>query len=467
MNLKSYWQRLTDDPAKTLLVLLAFSLPFDNTPSIDVMGLSLRLSAVIGGLIVLLVFKRLVYGQLSLKVPVAWMLAVAWLLWVSIGLFWVSDWSAAAKVVVPLFVLAGIGLASTLLWQKKYLEVVIKALLIGAIVAVGFGFFQFIGNYAGLPNSVTAIREEYSWQRFGFPRMQSTMLEPLYFSAYLLLPVGLLTTLLCTNKDYRKWYWFIALGLMLIADFLTLSRGGLLALFFLFIFLLAQFWHRGLLRNQLKTIIVSVAVIVFVGAAALGLINLVARQGSDSDLTYNHRGASTFLSHLQNFHIFANQKNKQNDDSIAQRQTARSQVIDILGQDQKVLWVGVGPGQYNAYKRDHGLTQNYGAPNNIILEQTLQSGLIGTVLLLAFGLSLIWALLKRSWKVRRQVVFDITLTKVCLAYILAIFVQAQTFTGLALTHLWFVIGLALFLVQLPPGKHKQNKIDARQKVAKN
>jgi O-antigen ligase len=458
------WQKSKVDPVRALLVLFAATLPFDHTPSVQFHGLSVRPNVIIGGILVLFLFIRVIRQKKIPRVAWQWWVLLLWLIWVCSGLFWAQDGHAAIKVVVPLGTLGVIGLATAVLWKKDYIEPVIKAILGGGIAATIFGFYQFIGNYAGLPNSVTAIREEYSWQRFGFPRMQSTMLEPLYFSAYLLLPIGLLTVLILTSKNYRRWYWFGALGLFVLADILTLSRGGLAALVILFIVLFVQYWRAGFVGKHLRTIGIVATATVVIFIAALGVISLTARQGNDSDLTNNQKGAGTFLSQLRNFHFTANSRNKQLDDSVAQRATARSEALDVLSSDHRVLLVGIGPGQYANYESRRHIV-GYSTPNNVILDQLIQSGGIGLALLITWVVGIIWALLKRTWGSRRRVSRPQLLGKVAIAYLLALGFQAQTFTGLALTHLWFVVGLTLFLIQLPQDqtKHKQHDPSPQKK----
>ena len=185
---------------------------------------------------------------------------------------------------------------------------------------------------------------------------------------------------------------------------------------------------------------------------AVGIISLTARQGNDSDLTYNQKGAGTFLSHLVDVHITASKVNLQKDDSIAQRQTARSQTISILKQYPSVLIAGVGAGQYIYFAGHHGAANIYGSPNNLDLEQLEQTGIVGLGLLLCFAAGLIFGLYKKS---RKFAGIEKIVTTVLVAYFIAIGFQAQTFAGLVLTHLWFAIGLGLFLVQLPYTKHKE------------
>ena len=203
------------DPALTLLCLLAFSLPFDHVPSFPVYGLTVKLSALASVALVLFSLKKLQPSKLIGQKSVYFL--ALWLIWVILGLALTTNLKYAIKVVVPLTVFVLMAISVSVLWKEKYQKPVVTWLIIGAITACLFGIYQFIGNRLGVPNSLTGIRIEYSWERFGFPRMQSVALEPLYFSAYLLLPISLLGSLFLKDSAHRKISLVGILGLFLVA----------------------------------------------------------------------------------------------------------------------------------------------------------------------------------------------------------------------------------------------------------
>lgn len=439
------------DLTQKCLVLLAITLPFDYIPTFAVSGVRFRLSLLPGLALLVIALLGLIRGQLKLvqlKIP-QWLL-IAWMGWLLIALVQVKDWPTALNIVIPLGFLSGLAVAISLLWRKEYLEPVVRGILWGAGIAVAFGFYQYFGNLVGLPGGLTGLREEYGWQRFGFPRMQSVALEPLYFSCYLLLPIGLLSGLMLKFKQYQEPVFKILLALLVMANILTLSRGGLAAMVLMILAIILIAWQAGWIKISGKLLLWSAASVVTLFLIAVGFIAIIGRQGIDSDVTYNKRGAATLLTHLTNFNFFADERNKQADDAINQRDQARQQATTVLREHPKVLIFGAGPGQYQDFLYRHNLS-GYSAPNNVVLEQVIQTGLVGTITLAGFIVMLFWKLLGAF---KRLTGLAAAVCLVLAAYLLAVVFQAQTFSGLSLTHIWFAIGLAVSLVQLTNNKQK-------------
>ena len=432
---------------------LAFTLPFEFVPTIEAYGLRLRLSLPLGLALMAIAAARLAtgrqrFGQLGLP---QWLLA-AYGLWLLISAVPPLSFDKAVGVVVPMGFMIGVALAASVLWERRYLAGSLRAALWGAAAATVFGFYQFFGNWAGLPQWATALREEYSWERFGFPRIQATALEPLYFSAFLLLPIGLLSALIINSPRYRRWPYYVLLLGMLLADVLTLSRGGLVALVVMQLLIAGLSWRQLRLRRNFKKVAVVVLGAVAVLAMAAMIINVIGRQGNRTDLTYGKQGAATFVSRLTDLNPDASQANHRNNDSTSVRERGREQAIDILSSAPDVLWFGVGAGQYETYAERRLGPQNAVLPNNLVLEQLLQYGIVGFGLLMATGLLVLIGLLRRVG----QNDLPGLVAKALAAYLVALFLQAQTFSGIALTHLWFAIGLGLFLVQWHPDKRKRH-----------
>lgn len=96
-----------------------------------------------------------------------------------------ADQKAAAMVVVPTLFVITVVLAVRHILTPRSFELTIVGLFVGVVGVALFGIYQFIGDFAGLPHWMTAMRPEYEAAKFGFPRVLSTMLEPLFLSAYL------------------------------------------------------------------------------------------------------------------------------------------------------------------------------------------------------------------------------------------------------------------------------------------
>ncbi len=438
------------DNHKKMLFTLAILLPLEYIPSFEVYGLRLRLSFFVGGLIIvsaiIVRFSRAKKFNFSLS---EWLI-VAWLIWLMIRAIGADDKKAMLNVVLPLMFYVLLALSIKIIIKKDYIKSVLKGLFIGAGLAISFGFYQFLANWLGVSHWLTGLRPQYSWESFGFPRLQSTALEPLYFSAYLLLPFAILLSFMVRSNDYRKPIYLVLLFSILVADILTLSRGGLVALV-VELMVIGIFYIS---RINVKSLIYIICSFIGVVIIVFGLISLTARQGRDSDVTYGQKGVNTLVSHLKNFSFFANSNNKANDDSVGQRDRARVQAKTTITDNKMVLFFGVGPGQYQNYNQTKYKNPDLGEPNNLVLEQTVQFGLVGVVLFFIAGLSMLIGLFNKvknkSWQISALCIGLI-------AYFIALFLQAQTFTGLALTHLWFAVGLALFLVQYQSEKANKNE----------
>jgi len=83
--------------------------------------------------------------------------------------------------------------------NEKLFKLALVVLVISTLLSVLFGFYQFVGDYFGWS---TGLRSAYVKEILGFPRIQSTLLEPLYFGNFLLTSLPILIALFATR--YRR-----------------------------------------------------------------------------------------------------------------------------------------------------------------------------------------------------------------------------------------------------------------------
>ena len=436
-----------------LLIVLAASLPFDRFPTYNLLAIDVKLSSVVGLVCIFVAFYQIMAKKKPITLLVYFLPIMFWAVWLIVSFFGIRDRQAGLQTALPILFLIALSGAIVVLWDRNYTRLVLASLFAGTVLTLLFGMFQFIGNFAGLSNAITLIRPEYSWQGFGFPRIHSFSIEPLYFASFLLLPTALLGVGFIKNSAFRKWSMYTLFIVCCSVIVLTLSRGGILGL--LVVFAVVGLLYRKALQELINLkLLAYIASGVLIGILlVLGTITLFNKQGNDTDLTYGRRGVGTFVSHLTNTRFFANKDNKAKDDSIGQRDTARTQAIQILKTDKKAFWVGIGPGQYATYgSKKYGL-KYAGDANNMVLEQWVQGGIVGlTVLVIFFGFilqGLYKAFQNKSW-----------IAAGLLAYLVAVLIQAQTFHGLALTHLWFALGLAVAHINL------NSRLDSLSAIAK-
>lgn len=102
----------------------------------------------------------------------------------------------------------------------------VKTYVFAVVAASVFGLFQFFTNYLGFN---FGLRDVYVKARTGYPRIQSTMLEPLYLAHYMHAAIALVGSSLLFNGGFiRKWRVPIFTLLTLVMA-LSFSRGGWLS----------------------------------------------------------------------------------------------------------------------------------------------------------------------------------------------------------------------------------------------
>ena len=434
------WQQIHRDWVRAslenkLIALVALTLPLERLPTMKLGGLTMKLSMLFGViLIVLVVIQQWRTKQLRVQGRGEWLL-LGFITWCVVSLVWVPDMSQAPILVVLLTYVVLLAMAIRRSLRASSLRLMVVALLAGAVGTCVFGLYQFIGDYSGLPALLTGMRPEYSWQHFGFPRVHSTLLEPLFLSAYLLLPIAIVLTYILRGTRYARLL-FGLLGLFVGADILTLSRGGLIALGLLIalsIGLTRQRRTRSVPRRQ----VLSLAGVLVVGAGlSLALVGMLNRKGTDTDVTYGSQGLTTWWQHLSNTKITPDATNTANRDSVYDRdQSRRRASADLMSSPSRLLF-GYGPGQYRvaATAAMGGIT----AANVLVIDIVLYHGLVGLGLVAGAVITIVWQALRRLRTAS-------PLAVAVLAYLGAISVQSFTFSSLFITHLWFAIGVLWWL----------------------
>lgn len=459
MRTRNEWQSATVE--EKLAGMVALTLPFERVPAVDVAGFTIRLSLAFG---VLLIVRSVLAARRSgtlRPLNVREWLLVALAAWVALPMLYIENIKAGLQIVVPTVyvILLGISIGRSVRLQK--IPLMVALVCAGGVLAGLFGLFQFVGDFAGLPNWLTAMRPEYSWQRFGFPRILSTALEPLFFSAYLLLPLSLILAYFGDDERNSRTAALLAVAVLLIGvDILTVSRGGILALAML-MFMTAVFIAISGKRRAAARYVGRLSAVVLVSLVlGLGFLSVFNRQGQDSDVTYDARGITTFFRHLVNTRLTPNQENLQKEDSVAARSSARDYAAQVVSQNPRQFLIGVGPGQFHDYNVKKGERADLEVANVLPIDIMLNSGFIGLALVVSVMLIIFAGLLKL---VRKQN----TVAAALAAYLLAVGLQSLTFPTLYITHIWFAIGMALVLLgQQAAGHGSKPKVTVRVTHAK-
>ncbi|MFI5240300.1 MAG: O-antigen ligase family protein, partial [Candidatus Saccharimonadia bacterium] len=311
----------------------------------------------------------------------------------------------------------------------KLLHNMERWLLGGAILACAFAFYQFFGDLIGLPRALTGLRSEYVKAVFGFPRVQSTSLEPLFFAHYLLFPTSLLLSLGLTRKR-------IKLGILIAfftCIFLTVSRGGAVAA----LLLVVAFGGLSLVRKRFTTTAKIFSAIIIGFAISFAMISVIVPAWSSltapNKVSKEATAASAYKNHVTNY--------AEVDNPASDRAKWRNLALELF-KSHPVL--GVGPGNFGYYANKlegYPITQTV---DNLPLEILAETGVVGATALTLFSLFLLWEAGSALWKGQLESEHSAWIIGT-VAFLGATFVQYQTFSTLYIIVVWVAIGIVMGL----------------------
>jgi len=409
------------------MALLAFFLPFERIPSVDLLGVTIRISQLIAlSLIFVSVPAIITFYKSRPLLPK--LLLPAFLVSYGLSMLLAPDFKRAIMVFVfTVFVsLVASAIAATLTVEQ--LPKIEKYLYAATTVALVFGFYQYFGDVFGLNPAFTGLREIYTKEIFGFPRIQSIALEPLYYGSFLLIPYCLLLAKrLVQPKNFTKFH--TGLLVIIVAQILlTVSRGsiysGIIATIVLIAYLVAS--KKTKIKQAGKAALLLVLGVVL-GILMTWLPTFIVNNPKDN------AGAKTekLLDQTSNF-------NSQ-DDRVRNRKIA----INAFKENP---FFGIGPGGFSQYAVAAFPKYAPVAPvivNNEPLELAAEAGVVG------FGLFILFAAWSYILVAKNYIAGNfkdkslVYWTPAILVYVIALAIQYQTFSTLYVMHVWVVIGLLM------------------------
>lgn len=430
--LKRYWNSFKDlELRDKLLVLFIFSLPFERIPTTEFSGITLKPSLLFGILYLIASAKNLTREKLQKQAKFLCLPAL-FIAYSLASYLWSVDTTAWFKTNLNLgFVVATFYFIA--LESRSKLNLILKTLIASSLVVIGFGFFQWFGDLLGLNPSLTGIREEYNASRLGLPRMHSVLLEPLYFSLFLLLPLGVVLGDK-RNKLFGKFQLRLAfVALIYTSILLSLARGAIVASAVMG--LIAPFYNYSELKSGLskKFVLRALGALLAIVLVLAGLVTALGQKGTDEDNNYS-KGLGTLTGHLKTIRPWGNDEDAEDQNSLNSRDVAREQALGLLKEGRSNLIFGVGAGQYGASlnpAQEEDATSNF-----VALDVWAEYGLLGIALLLTFGILLVL-------KVRLRNSTSVGL----ILYLVGFVVQSVTFGELAILHLWVALGLLAMLAR--------------------
>jgi O-antigen ligase len=408
------------------LYLLAFFLPFERLGSYDISGVTVRPSQVTA-LLTLAAYLLAMLAKRSFPVPKLPHLAPLAIFAVigTAGLLNAPNLPRSLLVFgFTLFTISISLLVPLVLRSKTQLTTLLKFLFGAMVIVTIFGLYQFAGDLVGLPPELTGLRDLYTKDVLGFPRVQSTALEPLYYANYLLVPLAiLLSFFMSRDRTIPPLFVTGLLGLGLVNLVLTVARGGYIAFAVTAAIILIYYFAQLKLftwRNffyLLSGVLVSLVIV--------------------SQLVDIQEVSENFVGHVSDLFGGASYSER-----VEMYEVAYSAWLEHP-------WVGIGSGSFGPYQSWHPMVvpeQGWKIVNNEYLELLAENGILG---LLAISVTFLIVLVRsvKALTVTRDPLLRTVLVGV-LAGFAGILVQYNTFSILYIVHIWFMVGWLVALQNL-------------------
>jgi len=418
------------------MAAIVFFLPFERVPTYNIGGVDVRINVIIG-LITLLAWLLALIAN-----PKKWrlepnILAIPLILFIASMI--ISLWGAANLdrglqfLGFILFTMVFAILAINTIVDKISLNKIILTLFWSSLLVGLFGLFQFAGDVIGLPPSLTLLKDIYTSEIFGFPRIQAFSMEPLYFANYLLIPICLGLAYFFGRADQIKMEpnainkfvsdrkWLVALLIVLLINFvLTVSRGAYLGFIAAIVFLFIFFFRKVL---TWKNILIGLTACLLIGYG----VSFALSKG-------DYRATNEFIGHvlLKDFNV---------GESVQGRLQAFRSALTMF---YKHPAFGVGLANYGPIA-----TSQPSAPppsgwpivNNEYIEILAETGLTG---FLSFCLILIILIARSFMALAKSQDHFLKITMAgLLAALIGVLIQYNSFSTLYIIHIWVLIGLVI------------------------
>ncbi len=439
-SVKGFLLNITKPEIRLLIItLLVLTLPFERIPSLDLLlgssSVTLRLSQFFGlGLIA----STVIYYFLKKEVPSPRrsfdVLLILFLFSYLVSVVFARDQGRSILVYMFTAFVSLVAIAISFAQRRLDLDKIEKFLLLGTALALVFGLYQYLGDVLGLSTALTGLKSIYVKEVFGFPRIQSVGLEPLYFGNFLLIPYTVILAKQITGKKLPVWQWAIFFFIV-VELVLTVSRGAIYAGIIATVFL----WIIFIFNKKAKAPLVALSAFIILAGILTSLFLTWAPSQINKPKVDKYTGAKKTQKLIQQAGNFDSQDDRVRNRALAAKAFKTAPIF------------GIGPGNFSDFAIKAYPPYKTSAPvivNNEPLELLAESGIVGTSLLLAFfGSLLIFA---GRLFIKGQAIFEgpngYWLGALC-GYIVALAVQYQTFSTLYILHIWVAIGILMAIVR--------------------
>lgn len=401
-----------------LLTLLVVSLPFEKLLTFNAFGFTMKLPYLFGILFILNSFTKFAKSRLFKKLSLDKIdiLLLAFSFWCLLSTFWSIDKKISFIIGLMLVFMSAIFIfvrrSVSSENQEKYLKIFVW---LGTLTAL-LSFWQFYGDMVGFSQKITFLGDAYVKGVFPFPRVQSTFFEPGYFAHFLQIPLFLSIYFSQKDKKYLGHLFIIVL-----AFFLTLSRGGLIALIITAVILLVIL---SLKKISWKTILPSIY--VSISSFVIGVFIVYISSGLS--------GVKIYFRQLQNSSDFIQVTRS------SQVEFTRSYTIKVaLDNWKKHPVFGIGTGAFGSLPEFSTLQAKGNSRqtvNSIYPEIMVEEGVIGLAIFLLLLMFISLSLLKENGS-------KDYLNVLMFSAIISMFIQYAALTTLYLVYVWVFMGIAL------------------------
>ena len=385
------------------------ALPFERLLTFELLNYTVKLSYLVGILILLYSLILLLKKSLNLTLYRDELWLLFFVLAATLSCFWSID---LKRSLVILSVIIFVVLLFYCL--RRLIDEALKEKLISLLIVLGFlislfALWQFFVDKTAL-SSLSYLRPQYQSGVFGFPRVQASFLEPLYLANFLLIPIFFNFYRLLKKPSMAN---YLILTLTGTAFFLTLSRGAFFALLMgiLLTAVLIFIYQRGKIVNFFK----SSAFILLAGA--LAVLSIYSVSGGSGLKTYSGHAVV-------------------NDIRSGESVVDRKYTMSVALEESLLHPFGIGVGAFGALSEFSGdiANQGYQTVNNLYLEILVETGFLGLILFLIF-------LLHYALNLSSDFKKDVLWKTICLSLFLAIFIQYLFFSTIYIIYIWAVLAI--------------------------
>lgn len=403
-----------------LLSSLILSLPFERLLTFDVAGFTVKLSYIIGFILLVVSIPALIGQIRKIKLDLAEISLLIFVLISLLSVFWSIDRERTLFISLLYLFMAGIFFVIKRFAAFERIERYTDLFIYIGVVLSVFALWQFISDSFYFLDQYSFLRDEYKKGVFSFPRVQATFLEPLFFANFMIIPFFLSVSKALKSRALKEYTF---LFLIMTAIILTLSRGASLALVVgIIIFVILGI---SVMKLRIKLFIpVAVAIILAVLLSA-GLIFLAS----------GNKGLNSYANQALNTSDVTTSSQVSN---LEYLRTRNFTVATAEAESGKHI-MGVGVGAFGSLPYFQPLLDlgRHQTVNNEYLEILVEGGALSLIAIIAFFVTMLIIILKRI--ISDKDLLDLAF----LSIVIAVLCQYLAFSNLYLIYLWVFFGLIL------------------------